>query len=446
MIAQTRTESENDSGANKGNGVPRVVWLLVAGAFVLRMGVSLALIDDLIHANRDHWGFGYELGRVARSLAQGNGFSDPFFSHTGPTSWVAPMYALLLAGVFKVFGIYSAASAVVIKSLDSLFAALTIFPAYLTARKIFDAKIALAVAWAWLFFPFSIFIAATSVWDTCLGTLLLTTAVWLTLEYEDSDSWKDWIWYGLVWGIGILTTPAILTCMPFCFAWVFWRRHTSQKRNYTSVAAAAMLTVLVLTPWLMRDYVVFHRPILIKSNLWVEAACGNIGSNRHWWHDEQHPSHSIAQFLAYRELGEMAYMDKKKADVVSSIKGNPGTFVVQSLRRFVFVWTGYWSFREDYLVEEDMDLLNIALTTALTVLALFGIRKSVKEDRQLLFPSLAVIVVLPLIYYVTHPDVSYRHPIDPTIVMFATVVAAPALAAAWEKSLLRRAVLRLTGT
>jgi hypothetical protein len=60
------------------------------------------------------FGFGWETGRIARSIASGQGFSSPFASGTGPTAWLAPIYPYLLAGVFKVFGVYTNASAVAI--------------------------------------------------------------------------------------------------------------------------------------------------------------------------------------------------------------------------------------------------------------------------------------------------------------------------------------------
>ena len=49
----------------------------------------------------DHFQFGWEMGRIARALATGYGYADPFVGHTGPPAWVPPLYPLLLAGVFS---------------------------------------------------------------------------------------------------------------------------------------------------------------------------------------------------------------------------------------------------------------------------------------------------------------------------------------------------------
>ena len=52
----------------------------------------------------DHMLFGEEMGRIARALATGFGFSDPFRGHTGPTAWVGPLFPLILGGVFRSSG------------------------------------------------------------------------------------------------------------------------------------------------------------------------------------------------------------------------------------------------------------------------------------------------------------------------------------------------------
>src|SRR5216684_4156786 len=61
----------------------RVAFLTASGAYVFRP---------------DYFGFGWEAGRIASSLAAGRGFCDPFQGATGPTAWVAPLYPVVLAG------------------------------------------------------------------------------------------------------------------------------------------------------------------------------------------------------------------------------------------------------------------------------------------------------------------------------------------------------------
>ena len=52
--------------------------------------------------------FQQEAGNIAYSLAQRKGFGEVFRMETGPTAWLAPIYPLLIAGIFKIFGIFTA--------------------------------------------------------------------------------------------------------------------------------------------------------------------------------------------------------------------------------------------------------------------------------------------------------------------------------------------------
>src|SRR5580704_16620652 len=85
----------------------RIFWT----ALIVRLlYITLAHTYRIRLAN-DDFEFGWEMGRIARALATGFGYSDPFEGHTGPTAWTPPLYPLLLAGVFKLFGVYTLASA-----------------------------------------------------------------------------------------------------------------------------------------------------------------------------------------------------------------------------------------------------------------------------------------------------------------------------------------------
>src|SRR5215472_9155871 len=80
---------------------------------------------------QDHLLFGFETGRIARSIVEGRGFGNPISVPSGPTAWLTPVYPYLLAGVFKLCGVFTKTSALVILSCNSLFSALVLLPAVL---------------------------------------------------------------------------------------------------------------------------------------------------------------------------------------------------------------------------------------------------------------------------------------------------------------------------
>src|SRR5215467_4156915 len=131
----------------------RTVFLIVLLAFTLRVVVIPFLLGDITNPARDHWDFGWEEGRISRSIASGEGFSSPLFGNTGPTAWTTPVYPYLLAAIFRVFGVYSRASAWAMLTLNCLFSALTCIPVYFIGKRCFDRSSALWAAAIWALFP-----------------------------------------------------------------------------------------------------------------------------------------------------------------------------------------------------------------------------------------------------------------------------------------------------
>src|ERR1700687_363675 len=89
---------------------PSFLIVMVLVALAIRLVVMVFLLPEQLEPQRDHWHFGYEAGRIARSIVQGRSFSSPLFEETGPTAWMTPVYPYLVAAVFKLFGTYTTTS------------------------------------------------------------------------------------------------------------------------------------------------------------------------------------------------------------------------------------------------------------------------------------------------------------------------------------------------
>src|SRR5258708_29581208 len=126
--------------------------------------------------------------------------------------------------MFKLFGIYTHASAWMILAFNSLFAALTCWTIHSIAARIYGPWAARAAAWTWAVFPYLIYWPVRVVWDVSLSTFLLSLALWLTIrmsdEMGDGPRRVDWIVFGLLWGLIALTNTALLILLPFFLAWL----------------------------------------------------------------------------------------------------------------------------------------------------------------------------------------------------------------------------------
>jgi hypothetical protein len=388
-------------------------------ALAIRLVVMVFLLPEQLEPQRDHWHFGYETGRIARSIVEGKGFSNPLFADTGPTAWMTPVYPYLVAGVFKVFGVYTKASAIVLLSLNALTSALVCVPVFLIARISFGERVAKWSGWAWAFCPYGIYFPVERIWETWLATLLLCLLFLITLNLENENRYSRWAAFGLLWGVAALTSPAMLAVLPFLAVWVISRRHRRGERWFFVNVVAAIAFIAVISPWFVRNYEVFHRVVPFRDGMGLVLRLGTKGKTDYWGPYELGPWHNDAEWAEFQQLGELAYMDKKKQQAFEFIRANPGWYARVTVRRAVFLWTGYWSLDPEYLKEEPLDLPNIFLCSTLTALALVGLWRAWRIDASVAMPYALVLFSFPLIYYITSPEVYYRRPIDPFFVILA---------------------------
>ncbi len=393
---------------------------MVAAALLVRLAVIPFLYREWLDPFLiEHWAF----GRVARSLVTGHGFGN-VFADTGPTAVLSPVYAYLLAGIFWLFGPHTPASVITALTINSLFSALTCIPVFLLARRCFGDRVAKWAGWLWAFSPYGIYYGADWAWSTCLLTLLLCCLFLIALKLEESGSLLHWTGFGLLTGVASLTEPVTLAVVPFLAAFTCYRRYRQRLTWLMPASAASLAFLAVLSPWIIRNYEVFHQFIPVRSGLGLELYIGNNGYSARWVNSALHPNHSDAELEEYEKSGEVAYMEHKRQQAVDYIRAHPGWFVRMTLRRVLYIWTGYWSLDRAYLKDEPLDPPNILVATTFSVLALLGLRRVFQLDWAIGVRFAIVLGCYPLVYYVSHPETYYFRPVDPLLVVLTAVAIA----------------------
>lgn len=392
---------------------------MVAAALVVRLVMMAAMYHGPNRAILDHFTFSSETARVARSIAAGEGFSSPLLVRTGPTALIPPVYAGLLAGIFRVFGVYTFWSAVALLTLNSIFSALTGVPIFYLGRKWLSPGVAVSAGWFWVFYPNAMYIPVKWVWETTLATLLLALLVWLALAIEESPTVKAWLAWGALWGLAALTNPSLLTVLPLLGLWLCVRLARRGERWFAPAMVAAIVFVLCVAPWFVRNYRVFGRFIPFRDGFGLELRVGNSPETEVRWRSWLHPNESPPERQKYQQLGELAYMDAKKREALTFIQDHPGIFAQLTWQRFTYIWFGAWSLAPSYLLAHPIDFANIPATTLVTLLALWGLRLAFHRSSALAWPSASVFLAAPLVYYMTHVNIRYRHPMDPFLILLA---------------------------
>jgi 4-amino-4-deoxy-L-arabinose transferase-like glycosyltransferase len=398
-------------------------WMLLI-AFLLRLALILIGHTYKFKTIDDNFSFGWEMGRIGRSLASGQGFSNPFNEVSGPTAWEPPLYPLLIGGVFKLFGIYSHASALVLLSINSFFSALTCIPIFLIAERCFGEKVAVWTSWTWALLPSVMYWCTRWVWETSLAALLLAVIFWLTLDLEERGGWKPWVEFGLLWGIAALTNTSLLSFLPASGLWVWYRRWKRGKSSLAGVVLASAVCVACITPWLVRNHRVFGRFVFIRSNFGAELRLGNGPGANGTWMEYLHPSQNVLAMREYKAIGELGYVAERKRQAIEFIRQDYARFADLSLRRFIYYWGGLPRLAEIPALAPFKDSVFLAST----ILSFWGLGRALRKRQPGAWLFLWLILSYPTIYYFVFPHPRYRHPIEPELGVLIVYVISEAQA------------------
>ena len=378
--------------------------------------------------------FEQETGSIARSVATGNGFSNPFGRETGPTAWLTPVYPLIVAATFKMFGIFTVRSFFFLVFLNILFSTAACIPIFHVGNKVAGIGVASGAAWLRALFPNAIMIPFEWIWDTSLAALLAATLLWATLALAKSQRLRDWCAYGLLWGFTLMTNPSLGSLLPFLLAWAAyhsWPKSDSpikDQRWITRPALALGLAVLCCVPWTVRNFIVFNRLVPLRSNFPLELY---IGNNENY--DDKHPRYpgSITkerETLRYFRMGETPFMDEEMRKAKKFMVTHPRVIAILFGKRFAAFWAGIPNPIDQFLATDSWLARGLILCATFSGIgALLGIVMLIRLHSPHTFPLAVFPIFFPFLYYITHTSLRYRHPIDP-VVLLLTAIAVGALA------------------
>lgn len=391
---------------------------IVLIALVLRLAWILIGHTYRFKSDDNNFGFGWEMGRIAASLASGHGYSNPFGPLTGPTAWEPPLYPYLSAGVFLLFGIYSKASALVLLALNSVFSALTCLPIFRIARRVFSERVAVGSAWAWALLPNVMFWSTRAVWETSLSALLLATAFWMALTLEDREGIIPWLQFGLLWGVIALNSPSLLSFLPAAGLWAWYRRAKRGKPSLAGVVLASAVFFACITPWLVRDYRTFGKFIFIRDNFGAELRLGNGNGADGTLMLYLDPLHDVYAMRQFQAMGELPYIAMRKQQAVAYIQADYERFARLSVKRFVYFWAGPPRETNPWWLSQAKN----SLFCVSSVLMFWGLGRALRQRRPGAKLLLWLVVLYPAIYYLVYAIPRYRHPIEPEVAILCVFV------------------------
>lgn len=311
--------------------------------------------------------YGRETTAIARSLLSHGTFSDPYSPMpTGPTAHVGPLYPLFYAAVMRVFGNGEAFGwAIRLLTLAALALQWALLPLAASRLGIPAAAGLLAT------FLGALIGVPTSLYnqDATFVGLLLTALICVTGPARDGAfRAARAVAAGLLWGVACLLNPVLL---PVWIAWgvvLFVRVEPLHRRNVAFLG----LAILVVTPWLIRNRLVFGQFVFLRSNTGIEMAVSNNDCAGAWWADnwrsgcyvQSHPNESPELARRVAAIGEVRFNREQRDKAVAWIRGHPARFLLLSAQRFSLFWLPLNRVRTK---AERYDDLLICLFTILSI-------------------------------------------------------------------------------
>jgi hypothetical protein len=432
--------------------------------FLLRVATILIGHTYRIRVPMDHFGFGWEMGRIARSLVLGQGYANPFNGHTGPTAWTPPLYPLLIALSFRLFGIYTNAAAIFLLVCNSLFSAAIAPAIYEIAARTFDAPglarrhskfaapVAMWSAWLWAVYPAALQYAIHWIWEMSLSTLLLAWLIVLTLrlrgigeEHGTTDAIilsnaKDlcispesprlhpeatpshplllWSAFGLLWGLLALSNASLLLCLPAMALWAAWPHLRTlnlpaMRQDVLGATLAALIFCAVLAPWVIRNQRALHAFVPTRANFGVELYNSSLPSNDGLPWGTAMPLWSGDPIIRqYTQMGEVPFAKMRQQQALANLRAEPRLFALWTLNRVLFFWDGTPHPPDRHPALEYLRVLSYSFLSACGLLGLaLMLRRRVPGAG--LFALIFLLV--PIAYYIVTVQARFRHPIEPLL-------------------------------
>ncbi len=364
---------------------------------------------------------------VAGNVASGRGFVGGFASETfaGPLSYDAPevgmgpVYPVFLAAVYRTLG-RSATAVAIVQALAG--AATAVLAALIGSW--FSRRVAVISGVLTALCPALIAYTGAMLTETMLA-LLLVVVVYLVAAVQRRPSVASAAIAGLALGVTTLLRPECVLLVPPAVIAAWW---PGGSRRAVAALAVAVVAGMTIGVWTVRNYRVFHRPILVTAvggeALWI--------STTGWdeWPTNDPELQALVAGLDYLEQNEVL-----GRVAIENIRRDPWQYAAYCLRRIPAFWITSHStyirglsstyrtyFDRGAYVRLGSKLMLLAISLASIAMAAAGVWIAWRSGRRwetliVLTPGVTIAVV-PVFRYASP---RYQVPILPLLLVFAAV-------------------------
>lgn len=372
-----------------------------------------------------------DFDRHAVSIASGHGYPKPQLAPQGPSAFRPPLYPLALAVVHKAHGGQTA-----LRLLGALLGAVTVGLIYLLAARIWNRRVAAVAGGMAAVFPPLVVLSASYLSELLFIPLVLAATL-AAFGYRNDPRIRWAAAAGVLTGLAALTRTNGLLLVVALGIGVWILRPLFSRRALAAPAVLAVAAALTVTPWVIRNAVVFHRFVGIGDQTgYALAGTYNSEARQMAEHPGQprapHLLESFRPVFARSDLDEAERFSRLNDAAVDFIGEHPAyvpqTMAWNVLRVFDIERTDSYErvFQAQTLQAVGMPglasllvPLSLYVVTALAGLGTLAValRLGHVKGPPLFFWLVPLMMVLPAL--AVYGLARYRAPVDPFLVMLA---------------------------
>jgi hypothetical protein len=319
---------------------------------------------------------------IAKNIVAGKGFvfTYPFTALEGPTCYITPLYTYL-----QVPFLYSGLGERAIEVMNLLFLQLGCYVVYRFFRQFVSRDVAIAIFFALSFYvPF--WILSYTLEPNSLNLLLLALTVDCVWRIAVAPARQQWIQLGLLFGVQLWVRPDVILGLAFFGVWLLLVTRERKLGILRGLALAALIGLVIIAPWTVRNYLTFHKFVLVSANSGMNLFVGNSSASTGEISDKPPTPEALRLYnaiftysLSHDQIEDDNYC---KQIALTWIREHRADALALDLKKIRYHWFGRDELGTQYhYAYGALTTIYRIITFILLALALFGLIKL--KDRRL---------------------------------------------------------------
>ncbi|MFA4991733.1 MAG: glycosyltransferase family 39 protein [Candidatus Omnitrophota bacterium] len=391
--------------------VKKILFFIFVSAAAVKIGLVLFL-------NRPE---AFEYEAISRNILAGKGFSCVFYLGTEYKALVQPFYPIFSAVVYY----FTNHSYLAMFAIQSVVSSAICFVVYHIAVRLMSQRCALLAAFTAAFHPGLAVYSIVKLHPLVFDAFFYLLALCAFLVFMEKPLLKNALLAGAASGAAVLSRSTIVIFLVFMAFFLFFvLKGLSVRAKLKLILVVYMTAFMVYLPWIVRNYAVFHKIVIMQTdtgeNLWTGNNESTTGSSMLPSGNSVHDTMSLkmrGDLKGMDELGQQGYYTDCFFDF---IKDNPVLFAGLLLKKLFYFW--WFSPYTGALYDKSwLDIYKVyyAVVVLLSVLGLAGL---FRQRRNLVTLSVFFAYMIPvsLIHAVACIDTRHRWTIEPVLLILAS--------------------------